>query len=139
MAAIGRAAPKAAWRLGVSRDLQALRADLEEQRRFRVKQLEDLDSIQREASTRSADDARNQVTFALRAAAAALVDIDAALDRLWRSCYGLCLGCGAAISLERLQALPMVRLCMSCQRVRETSCNGPSGQRHPLTESRQHL
>jgi DnaK suppressor protein len=44
----------------------------------------------------------------------ALADIDAALHRLDEGTYGVCIRCEAAISRERLMALPTAVTCASC-------------------------
>ncbi|MEK7873847.1 MAG: TraR/DksA C4-type zinc finger protein [Chloroflexota bacterium] len=41
--------------------------------------------------------------------------IEQALERMGRGTYGLCVDCGAAIPLERLQARPYAARCVSCQ------------------------
>lgn len=43
-----------------------------------------------------------------------LVDIEAALERVRVGRYGTCERCGATITSARLDALPAVRLCLSC-------------------------
>ena len=42
-------------------------------------------------------------------------DIQAALARLEAGTYGRCESCGEAISVVRLDALPMARRCLHCQ------------------------
>jgi RNA polymerase-binding transcription factor DksA len=44
-----------------------------------------------------------------------LVDIDDALARIDDGTYGRCAGCGAAIPVERLFAVPAARFCVTCQ------------------------
>lgn len=44
-----------------------------------------------------------------------LADLDDALERIEAGSYGICDGCGEHIPLERLEARPQARLCMSCQ------------------------
>lgn len=46
-------------------------------------------------------------------------DIDAALARIADGSYGLCLDCGEAIDLDRLQAHPAARRCCACQELSE--------------------
>ena len=46
----------------------------------------------------------------------ALVEIDAALQRIEAGTYGICEGCGKSIAAERLSALPWARLCIDDQR-----------------------
>jgi RNA polymerase-binding transcription factor DksA len=43
-----------------------------------------------------------------------LVEVEATLGRLDTGSYGTCERCGAAISSDRLDAMPMARLCISC-------------------------
>jgi DnaK suppressor protein len=94
--------------------LTELGVELDLQRRFRVAQLEDLAAAAAEPSS-STDAARRQITRALTVAAeSVLSDIDAALNRLQHGTYGKCQHCAAPIPFERLEALPMARLCMPC-------------------------
>jgi RNA polymerase-binding protein DksA len=46
-------------------------------------------------------------------------DIQAALARIEAGTYGRCETCGQAINAARLNALPMVRRCLSCQEHQE--------------------
>jgi RNA polymerase-binding transcription factor DksA len=46
----------------------------------------------------------------------ALVDIDAALQRIEAGTYGICEGCGKPIGAERLSAIPWARYCIDDQR-----------------------
>ena len=66
-------------------------------------------------------ESRTQVRLLVRTAGlAALADIEAALNRMRLGCYGRCPSCDIAIELERLEILPMVALCMPCQREQES-------------------
>jgi DnaK suppressor protein len=104
-----------------SERLTELSVELDLQRRFRVAQLEDLTAAAAEPAS-STDPARRQITRALTVAAeAVLSDIDAALNRLENGTYGTCQHCTTPIPFERLEALPMTRLCMPCQYAVETS------------------
>jgi RNA polymerase-binding transcription factor len=47
-----------------------------------------------------------------------LRDVEQALARMDAGTYGTCERCGQPIDEERLEALPAVRLCMSCKRQR---------------------
>jgi DnaK suppressor protein len=106
----------ASTRRGITDHLPELRAALEQQRQFRMDQLNEL-AAELANSTTAADLPRGQVTAGLRAAAtAALADIDAALQPIEHGSYGTCQQCDTAISLERVEMLPMGRLCMPCQR-----------------------
>lgn len=48
-----------------------------------------------------------------------LYAIDEALKRIQDKSYGFCLGCGKAITVSRLTALPQTELCIECQKKRE--------------------
>lgn len=92
-----------------ARATEAFRERLLEERRFRAEQIAALDA-ERPPTPRHQD-----VHQALRTAAAtALVEIDAALDRMAAGRYGRCVGCGRQIPTDRLDVLPMTALCMSC-------------------------
>jgi RNA polymerase-binding transcription factor DksA len=89
---------------------------LQEQRRFRIEQLRELDAASVGESGPLAE-----VTAALRLAAhTALTEVDAALARLAIGRYGTCLLCEQQIGPERLEIVPMAALCMACQRESET-------------------
>jgi DnaK suppressor protein len=94
--------------------LPALREALVQQRGFRIEQLADL-------RTRvPADPAQEEVARTLhRGASAALIGIEAALDRMDRGRYGFCVTCDAMIAPERLEILPAIALCMDCQRAHD--------------------
>ncbi|MFI5735644.1 TraR/DksA family transcriptional regulator [Kribbella sp. NPDC051587] len=57
---------------------------------------------------------RSQTSSLLASAAAHLVDVEAALERLDAGTYGRCERCGASISPERLLARPAARTCIRC-------------------------
>ena len=101
--------------------LPRLRAELEQQQRFRLDQIDELYV----KATLTADGARRQVMRALIMAAEwALGDINWALQRLDRGTYGTCERCTAPVPFERLNILPMARLCMPCQRHNEAAKPG---------------
>jgi DnaK suppressor protein len=52
------------------------------------------------------------------ALAAKLADVDRALAKLEDGTYGVCDRCGAAITPERLDAIPWTALCVRCARER---------------------
>lgn len=102
-------------------DVDAFRVDLEHHRQF---QIEQLNALTADKSSRS-DGSPAEVTSALMTAAeAALSDVDAALHRIEEGCFGLCQGCHDPIAVNRLEALPMASLCMSCQNAKEASGHG---------------
>lgn len=97
--------------------LDQFRRALDEQRRFRIEQLRDLDD-----SVRSEHDSGplTEVSAALRVAArAALAEVEAAISRMSIGEYGICPHCGGDVALARLEIVPMAALCMDCQRAAE--------------------
>jgi DnaK suppressor protein len=50
-----------------------------------------------------------------------LVEIEAALARIDDGTYGICIACGRAIDLERLEAVPYATLCIDDKRALEGS------------------
>src|SRR5215212_6606319 len=105
--------------------LSILREELDEQRRFRSEQLEELTLEAVEAAS-NADQNRLEVNCLLTLAAeSALSEIDSALQRLEEGSYGICERCAEPIPLERLEVLPMSRLCTPCQYLAD-SCRSNS-------------
>jgi DnaK suppressor protein len=102
------------------RQLPAIRAELDQQRRFRTEQLEEL-AVDAAEAVAAADQNRLQVTRVLTLAAeSALSEIDAALQRLVEGSYGICERCAEPIPWERLEVLQMTRLCTPCQYLAES-------------------
>jgi DnaK suppressor protein len=98
----------------------AIRSELVQQRRFRLQQLEELRMDAAEAQA-TPDEPRLQITHVLTVAAElALSEIDAALQRLGEGSYGTCERCGEPIPWQRLEVLPMTRLCTPCQYLAES-------------------
>lgn len=90
--------------------LPALRSALLQQRRFRIEQLADL----RRAAP--GDPVQEEIVEKLRRGArVALAGIEAALQRMDRGRYGTCVECEAPIPFERLEILPAVAHCTTCQ------------------------
>ena len=96
-----------------------VRAELHEQRRFRIEQLEGLKNDAAEAVA-TTDDRRQVATVLKFAAKSALGEIDAALWRLDSGSYGTCQACTEPIRWERLEILPSSRLCTPCQSLSES-------------------
>lgn len=91
------------------RQLAAFRAQLEQQKDFRLEQLAELRTIDPQNAS--------EVTEVLAAGArVALDDVRAALYRLDSGSYGCCTECGDALPLERLEVLPQVGHCLACSR-----------------------
>jgi RNA polymerase-binding transcription factor len=89
--------------------LATFREQLEQQRRFRLEQLEELRAI--DPSNTS------EVTEVLAAGArAALHEVLAALYRMDNGTYGVCTDCGSYLPMERLEVLPQVGQCLPCRR-----------------------
>jgi DnaK suppressor protein len=112
--------PRQAPAIDLTAHLDELHDALTQQRHFRIEHLRDLATTAGPGA--EYDQARQEVSACLTAAAtAALTDIEAAIHRMATGSYGRCQHCRSAIPLERLEILPMVRLCMRCQRAEETS------------------
>jgi DnaK suppressor protein len=91
------------------RQLAAFRAQLDEQRRFRLDQLDELRAIDPHNAS--------EVTEVLAAGAhIALRDVLAALHRMDTGEYGRCTDCGRTVPMERLEVLPQVGQCLDCSR-----------------------
>ena len=103
------------------RHLPRLRAELEQQQRFRLDQIDELAS---EAAVTADEDRRQVIRALIMAAEWALGDINWAIQRVDRGTYGTCERCTAPVPLERLNVLPMARLCMQCQRRSEATKSG---------------
>jgi DnaK suppressor protein len=52
--------------------------------------------------------------------------IEAALARIEAGTYGTCDACGKAMTVARLDAMPMARRCLACQQQSEAERKGPS-------------
>lgn len=63
-----------------------------------------------------------------------LRNIDNALEKLDSGNYGLCERCGLRIREERLEALPYVRFCLSCQETEEREFPGDRPVEEDITE-----
>jgi DnaK suppressor protein len=115
-------APATIWSVAADADehldagrLDVVRAELQQQRRFRTSQLVELAADTAEAVA-GGDEPRLQVTRVLAASAqTALAEIEAAMDRLADGSYGYCERCQEQIPAGRLQVLPTSRLCTGCQ------------------------
>ncbi|WP_328936616.1 hypothetical protein OG288_03130 [Streptomyces tauricus] len=119
-------------------DLAALRENLHEQRVFRQEQLKQLQLAQQAQQAQQADQlsgaaanrtdaprdrrAGPQAEVRGKLAASArmvLTDVEAALARMDRGCYGSCGLCREPIDRARLTVVPQARYCTRCQQVRE--------------------
>lgn len=88
--------------------LAALREQLEQQRRFRLEQLDGLRG--------GGSGPRAEVDAALAAAArVALHDVLTALHRIDAGTYGRCVECGASLPLTQLEVIPAVARCQDCR------------------------
>lgn len=100
--------------------LAELRTALEQQRRFRLDQLEELSGVAASLQPRASAHVHDEVNEILRAGAVrALVEVEDALERMRAGSYGLCERCATPIAFERLEILPMSRYCMRCQHTLE--------------------
>ncbi len=57
---------------------------------------------------------RISTTATARSIARSIADIDRALEKLAEGTYGECDGCGRAIPVERLEAIPATSVCVHC-------------------------
>ena len=55
------------------------------------------------------------------------LEIRAALQRIYEGTYGVCEECGQPISRARLEAMPSVRLCLSCKQKEEQASRSQPG------------
>ncbi|HEU5008140.1 MAG TPA: TraR/DksA family transcriptional regulator [Jatrophihabitantaceae bacterium] len=95
-------------------ELAGLRDLLEQQRRFRLEQLEQLQTTEAPGELSNGD---REITDSLVAGArAALRDVVDALQRMDDGRYGSCRRCGTTLEPARLEVLPQVSLCVTCQR-----------------------
>lgn len=91
--------------------LDRLAVRLADQERFRTQQVAQL------STTRRTSMVHEQIrTTLLAGALEELAATQAARRRLLEGIYGRCESCAALISVERLEALPHVPLCFSCER-----------------------
>lgn len=111
--------------------LPELRAMLERQRRFRIEQLAELDSLIGKHGTPAdmTDAARHEVAVKVAdAARQALADIDTAIALVKRGSYGHCDNCGTELPLNLLRVIPTSRWCLTCRRrlSRRSAERGPA-------------
>jgi RNA polymerase-binding transcription factor DksA len=57
---------------------------------------------------------RINTTAAARSIAAAIAEVDRALEKVEDGTYGTCDDCGRAVGAERLEAAPWAALCVDC-------------------------
>ncbi|MGH3321178.1 MAG: TraR/DksA family transcriptional regulator [Streptosporangiaceae bacterium] len=101
--------------------LPALRRMLEEQRDIRLGQLAEIERELADLTGDVREGARHQMSLSLAAGTReALIDIDGALRRMDEGRYGRCETCAVDIPTERLEIIPQARLCVPCQRTRES-------------------
>ncbi len=64
---------------------------------------------------------RSQVDALIHRARTQLDEVDAAVERVDAGRYGTCEDCGRPVGEERLEAMPLARLCIRCARTRSTT------------------
>jgi RNA polymerase-binding transcription factor DksA len=100
----------------VSSRREHLRWQLEHRRRLRLDQIDEFSAEAARAAV-TADEVGRRVSRVLAVTAEwALGDINAALNRLDRGTYGICQRCTTPIPVERLEVVPMTRVCENCSR-----------------------
>jgi RNA polymerase-binding transcription factor DksA len=106
-------------------DLASLRADLHDERAFRLEQLDGIAEVWPIDGGRPDNQhaiAREEVLNALAAAArVVLTDVDAALSRMKSGMYGSCHLCDWPIPLPRLRIIPHDRYCGPCHQLKEAA------------------
>lgn len=100
----------------IARELRQKRVDLLEEV---AENEEDLDAIQELREIEMEEQARDESTakFLSRMSErkiALVEEIDVALTRIEKGDYGFCEECGEKIAWERMQALPLARMCIDC-------------------------
>lgn len=108
-------------------DIQKIRKELEERRAILYDHMDIGTGKEQVSQTMNPDRADLAQRYSSRERKAALEErmeinlkkIEDALQRLEDGTYGVCLRCGEDISLDRLEALPYVDLCIKCQRKEE--------------------
>ncbi|MBF6220621.1 hypothetical protein IU479_21190 [Nocardia abscessus] len=120
--------------------LPALRAALNQQRRFRLQQLTELEAEIDDAAAPvdPADTARHEVTITLVSAARqALADIDETLTLITTGRYGRCRGCHIEIPIHLLQTIPTSQWCLNCrQHLPSSGDSSPTREQTPRAASR---
>lgn len=109
-------------------DLKKVRSNLENEKKRLLEELEQLNAAGRPSEERREgspfgkreEEATESLELERRIAMERriqeqLADIDNALSKFDSGTYGLCESCGKPIEAARLEALPAVRLCMSCK------------------------
>ncbi len=114
----------AALRTSLEQERERLVADIEE---FEAAGQETLSDVSGENNYRDHMADQGSATFAREMdmtleghARESLAQIDRALARIADGTYGTCVRCGAAITPERLEAMPETDLCVSCKAREET-------------------
>lgn len=111
-------------------ELAALRENLEDQRRFRLEQLQQIAETAQyrpadggaRPSGQPADRDESLTEIGVKLAASArmvLADVEAALQRMEQGCYGACHLCARPIPAARLAVVPQARYCARCHQFRE--------------------
>lgn len=122
-----------AHRRGVIQQLKLplIRAQLEQERWFRLEQLA---ALAGELAKVGGDSARLEVTGKVRSAAlCALAEIKDAIARLDDGTYGTCQMCCTAVESERLEAVPSTRLCWQCQSATQAPSTDSASTLQPIS------
>jgi len=80
---------------------------------------EDMTVSQHPADVASDLYAREELVAEERVLEAELADVEDALARIANGTYGVCLACGSAIPVARLEARPQASRCIECERLAE--------------------
>lgn len=106
------------------KEMEQLRENLENQRQESMRFLERLKNESRSFDSDSAQDSADWCVVHLSKESlfeqssqrrTILRLIDAALERMGRGSFSICVACGDNIQTRRLQAVPWTQFCLSCQ------------------------
>src|SRR5262249_6370636 len=108
--------------------MQDIRSELQREHEDVVARLREFDAITRDTGSGNDSDAvrdlgdhvrhhtSREMQFITRERLSErLQRLEAALERIERGVYGVCVECGSAVSAKRLRAIPEVRTCLPCQ------------------------
>jgi len=129
------------------REIAQLRDKLENQRQESSRFLDRLKNESRSLDTDSAQDSADwcvvnmskESLFEQSSQKRTLLRlIDAALERMTRGSFGICVACGDEIQARRLQALPWTQFCLSCQEELEGEVGSSVAARISSTKGAEH-
>jgi DnaK suppressor protein len=130
-----------------SKELAQLQDKLETQRQESMRFLERLRNESRSLDTDSAQDSADWCVVNMSKESifeqssqkrTVLRLIQAALERMKRGSFGICVACGEEIQARRLQAVPWTQFCLSCQEEVEEEVGTCVATRSSSTKGAEH-